>query len=110
MQNTGIRIVATTDQGVSSLVLVECSDPGPVELLEEGEAGLVELVLGGHHPEEVREAGGREHRMCVRVRNLENIVIAFSKFRSSSQMPLPDYKNAFALKLIIPLEVVIRIF
>ena len=41
---------------------------------------------------------------------LQNIVIAFSKLRSSSQMPLPDYKNAFALKLIIPLEVVIRIF
>ena len=65
-------------QGVLGLVLVEGAEPGPVELLEEGEAGLVELALRGHDPEEVGEAARREHRVRVRVGQLGNTVGIYS--------------------------------
>ncbi len=60
-----------TYQRILCLVLVEGAEAGPVELPEEGEARLIELVLWGHDPEEMREAARREHGVRVRVRQLK---------------------------------------
>ena len=40
-----VEILNCTDQGVFGLVLIESSESGPVVLLEQGQAGRVELVL-----------------------------------------------------------------
>ena len=40
-----VEILKCTDQGVFGLVLIESSESCPVVLLEQGQAGRVELVL-----------------------------------------------------------------
>ena len=61
-----------TYQRVSSLVLVERTHAGPIELFEYGETGLVELVFRRDHAEKVRETARRKHRVRVSVGNLKS--------------------------------------
>lgn len=62
---------SSTYQSISRLVLVNRTDPRPVKVYQKCHAGSVERVLGRHHPKEVREAIAREHRMRVRVAELQ---------------------------------------
>ena len=61
-----------TYQSVSRLVLVQGAHSGPVEGLQQLDAGRVERVLTGHDAEEVRVALAGEHRVRVRVRQLQS--------------------------------------
>lgn len=65
------REAQITYQSVSRLVLVNCTDSRPIEVRQQRHAGSIECVLGWHHPEEVREAIAREHRMRIRVAELQ---------------------------------------
>ena len=61
-----------TYQSVSRLVLVQGAHSGPVEGLQQLDAGRVERVLTGHDAEEVGVALAGEHRVRVRVRQLQS--------------------------------------
>lgn len=52
-------------------VLEEGTNSSPVEALEEVDARVVELLVRRRHPEEVGVLDGGEHRVGVRVRQLQ---------------------------------------
>lgn len=58
-------------QCVSGLVLINRADPGPVEVQKQRHSRCVEGVFRRHDPKEIREAIGCEHRMGVRIAELQ---------------------------------------
>ena len=90
-----------TYQSVSRLVLVQGAHSGPVEGLQQLDAGRVERVLTGHDAEEVGVALAGEHRVRVRVRQLQSnnhVSLLFpSRFvRLPPRPPFPLFVDTFA--------------
>ena len=66
-----VWILSATHQSVSRLVLINGTDPGPIEVHQKRHARRVELVLRRHHPKEIWKAVVGEHRVRVSVAKLQ---------------------------------------
>lgn len=75
-KSTELELIAKTIsyfsyQRISWFILIDSSNSGPVKVLQQSYPWQIERVLRWHDAEEIRERFLGEHRMGVRVRQLE---------------------------------------